>query len=264
LADREGYNGGGLTIPLSMANMSTSPRPPRFRDHTNLPLEVLIAALTVLPILALIYFYPTLPDRVAEYLNLHGEAETWGRKGFASVFRLPLMAIDMQVLCLLTKYGVWQSNTAQPENSEERARYKRESLKVSLSLLDWLRLFIAIKLAASSLETIIFSVERFHFLSTATRVTSWATSILGIAGAVFYGYRLLILNRKEKGAGAYARVTRQTDRSHLHGGIFYYNPADASWFTDEYLPNFGNKWVYVFLACLLCLPLLMFWPMLGG
>ena len=237
---------------------------PRFRDHTNLPLEVLIAALTVLPVLALIYFYPALPDRVPEYLSLSGELETWARKGFASVFRLPLMAIDVQALCLLTKYGVWQSFTAHHRIIEEHAIDRRESLKLTLRLFDWLRIFIAIKLAASSLETIFFSIERFHFLSTATRVTSWAASILGIAGAVYYGYRLLVLNRKERGEGARSRVPQHSDRSYLHGGIFYYNPADPSWFIDGYRPNLGNKWIYVFLACLVCLPLLMFWPTLIG
>ena len=36
---------------------------------------------------------------------------------------------------------------------------------------------ITMKFAASSLEAISFSIERFQFLSTATRVTSWASSI---------------------------------------------------------------------------------------
>ncbi len=239
--------------------------PPRFRDYTNLPLEVFIATFTVLPILVLIYSYPMLPERVPEYLNLHGEVEVWGHRGFASVFRLPLMAIDLQMLCLLTKYGVWQGSLVQPaEDSQTLAIYRRESLKLSVSLIDWFRAFIAIKLGASSLEVIFFSIERFHFLTAITRVTSWAASILGVTGAVFYGYRLLRLNRKLKEVGAYANVPRQTDRSHLHGGIFYYNPADPSWFTDKSLPNFGNRWVYVFLACLFCLPLLMFWPMLNS
>ena len=244
--------------------MSTPPSPPRFRDYTNLPFEIFVASFTVLPILVLIYFYPMLPERVPEYLNLHGEVEVWGRKSLASVFRLPLMAVDLQMICLLAKYGSWQGGLALPiEDTERLVIYREESLKVSLNLLDWFRAFIAIKLGASSLEAIFFSIERFHFLSTATRVTSWAASILGILGAVFYSYRLLILNRKLKGADAYAKVSRQTDRSHLHGGIFYYNTADRSWFTDKYLPNFGNKWFCVFLVCLLCLPLLMFWPMLN-
>jgi uncharacterized membrane protein len=242
--------------------MSTPPPQPQFRDYINLPFEVLIAISAVLPILVLIYFYPTLPERVPEYLNLHGEVEVWGRKGFASVFRLPLMAIDLQMLCLLTKYGLWKGKVAQPFE-DTKDIYKEESFKLSLSLMDWFRAFIAIKLGASSLEVIVFSIERFHFLTTATRVTSWAASILGVVGAGFYSCRLLMVNRKLKPAGADAKVPRQTDKSHLHGGIFYYNPADPSWFTDKYLPNFGNGWIYVFFACLFCLPLLMFWPLLN-
>ncbi len=166
--------------------MSIPPTATRFRGYTNLPFEVFIAAFTVLPILVLIYFYPALPERVPEYLNLHGEVEVWGRKGFASAFRLPLMAIDLQMLCLLMKYGLWQGSTAQPVAATEKlAIYREESFKLSMSLGNWFRAFIAIKLGASSLEVIFFSIEKFHFLTTATRVTSWAASILGIAGASF-------------------------------------------------------------------------------
>jgi uncharacterized membrane protein len=88
-------------------------------------------------------------------------------------------------------------------------------------------------------------------------------AILGIASLAFYGGRLLNLNRKMKEGRKSVNVPRQVDHAHLHGGIFYYNPADPSWFTDKSLPNFGNKWVYLFLLCLLCLPLLMFWPLLS-
>jgi uncharacterized membrane protein len=243
--------------------MSTPPAC-RFRDYTNLPFEVFIATLTVFPILVLIYFYPTLLERVPEYLNLRGEVEVWGRKSFASVFRLPLMAIDLQTLCLLSKYGLWRNSFLPPVGNAEKLRgYGRELLKPSLNLLDWWRAFIAIKLCASSLETVFYSVERFHSLTTATRITSWVTSILGIGGAVFYGYRLLMLNRKLKKEFDYAKVAINTNRSQSDGGIFYYNPKDPSWLSDKLLPNFGNKWVYIFLACLLCLPLLMFWPLLA-
>jgi uncharacterized membrane protein len=239
---------------------------PRFRDYTSLFFEGFIATFTVLPILVLIYFYSMLPERVPEYLNLRGEVEVWGPKNVASVFRLSLMAIDLQVLCLLTKYGAWQGSlkAVAKEDSLQLAIFRTESLKLTISLFDWFRAFIAIKLGASSLEVVFFSIERLHFLTTTTRVISWAASILGVIGAVFYSYRWLKLNRKLEAAGAQPRVRPQADRSHLHCGIFYYNTADPSWFTDKYLPNFGNKWVYVFLACLFCLPLLMFWPMLNS
>lgn len=48
----------------------------------------------------LIYFYPLLPELVPEYLNLDGEVIVWGRKGFASVFPLPVIQLWQQVgLC---------------------------------------------------------------------------------------------------------------------------------------------------------------------
>jgi uncharacterized membrane protein len=243
---------------------SHSPRS-RFDRHTNFLFELFIAALTLLPFLVLICFYSGLPARIPEYLNLHGDVAVWGRKSLFSVFRLPLMALDLQVLCLLMKYGVWQGSATRPvEDTETLATYREESIKLSMSLADWLRAFIAIKLGASSLEVILYSIERFHSLTTMTRITSWAASILGIAGAGFYGYRLLTVNRKLKEKGGSLRIPRKIDRSHLRGGIFYYNPDDPSWFSEKYLPNFANKWVYLFLVCLLCLPVLMFLPILNA
>jgi len=243
--------------------MSNDPPSTRFRYQTNFGLEFFIAAFTLLPFLALIYFYSSLPERIPEYLNLHGDVAVWGRKSFFSVFRLPLMALDLQMLCLLTKYGWWQGRAAQSaEDTERLATYNEESIKLNMSLADWFRIFIAIKLGASSIEVIVYSVERFHSLTTMTRITSWVASILGIAGAAFYGYRLLLVNRKLKESRGSAGIPRPTDRLHSSGGIFYYNPADPSWFSDKYLPNFANKWVYLFLGCLVFLPVLMFWPML--
>ena len=236
--------------------------PHQFRDHTNVGLELVIVALTLLPFFALLFFYSSLPERIPQYLNLNGDVAVWGRKSAFSVFRLPLMALDLQMICVLMKYGVWQGSANQSaEDSEPLATYRKESIKLSLNLWDWFRAFIAIKLGASSIEIIFYSFERFHSLTTLTRITSWAASVLGIAGAAFYGYRLLTVNRKLKEAGGSVRIPRAISRQNSRG-IFYYNPDDPSWFSDRYAPNFGNKWVYLFLACLLCLPVLMFLPML--
>ena len=244
--------------------MPTHPPPPRFTNYTNLPFEVLMATFTVLPVLALICLYPALPERVPEYLNLHGDVEVWGRKGLASVFRLPLMAVDLQMLCLLMKYGLWQGKiTHSFEDGGKYAIHMEESLTLYMRLWDWLRALIAAKLGASSLDPIFFGIERLRFLSTAVRVISWAAAILGIVGAVFYGYRLVMVNRRLKEVGGKNTITEPTDKSHLHGGILYYNPDDPLLFKDKYVFNFANKWVYVFIACLLSLPLLMFLPMLN-
>jgi uncharacterized membrane protein len=243
--------------------MSTHTPHHRFSDYADIPFEVFIATFTVLPILVLIYFYPVLPERIPEYLNLRGEVAVWGRKGFVSVFRLPLMAIDLQVLCLLSKYGLWQSKVTQPfEQTEKHAIYREGSVKLQMNLWDWFRALIAVKLGTSSLEVIFLSIERFNFLSTPVRVISWTVAILGIVGVVFYGYRLIKVNAKLKEAGGNEKVPTQIDASHLRGSVIYYNPADPSIFKDKYLFNFANKWIYVFLVCLICLPLLMFLPML--
>jgi len=245
--------------------MSSPSLPTGFRAHSKVLLDLFIAALTLLPFVVLIYFYSSLPERIPEYLNLHGEVAVWGRKSLFSVFRLPLMALDLQILCLLMKYGLWQGKAARSHEDNETLKSCRdESIELSMSLGDWFRAFIAIKLGASSLEVVFFSMERFHSLTAVTRVTSWTASLLGIAGAVFYLYRLLLVNRKLKKSAGSVSIPRGIDRLHLRGGIFYYNPDDPSWFNGKYSLNFGNKWVYLFLACLVCLPVLMFLPMLNA
>jgi uncharacterized membrane protein len=240
--------------------MSADPPPIRFADHTNILFEVFIISFTVLPILVLIYFYPQLPERVPEYLNLHGEVEVWGRKSLASVFRLPLMAIDMQMLSLLMKYGLWQGGLVRPAQPAET--YAVESLKLSSRLWDWFRALIAFKLGASSLEVIFLTNDRLHSLATTMRTISWAAAVLGIIGAGFYLYRLIPMSRKLRQMSGADEVNEHDRPTHLLAGIFYYNPSDPSLFVKKYWLNFANKWAYVFLLCLVCLPLLMFLPML--
>jgi len=233
--------------------MPADPPPHRFRNHTKIFFEVFILAFTVVPILVLLYFYSQLPAQVPEYLNLHGEVEVWSSKSIASVFRLPLMAVDMQLICLLMKYGLWQTAIASRVRPD---KHTMKWLKLTSELWDWFRALIAFKLGASSLEVIFLTNERLHSLATAMRTISWATAILGIIGAGFYVYRLVPLSQNLR--------QMQNQSEHLRAGIFYYNVHDPSLFIRKYCLNFANKWAYVFLLSLVCLPLLMFWPMLNS
>ena len=79
-------------------------------DYTSVTLEIAVVALTLLPILVLIYFYPTLPDSIPVFLNLGGEVEVSAAKSIISVFRVPAMAIDLQLIFLLMKYGTIKSH----------------------------------------------------------------------------------------------------------------------------------------------------------
>jgi hypothetical protein len=172
------------------------------------------------------------------------------------------MAVDMQMLCLLMKYGLWQGAVAQPVQAAETLTI--ESLRLSSRLWDWFRALIAFKLGASSLEVIFLTNDRLHSLATAMRTISWAAAILGIIGFGFYVYRLIPVNRKLRQMCAGYELSGRNQSTHLRAGIFYFNPWDPSLFVKKYGLNFANKWAYVFLTCLVCLPLLMFLPMLNS
>ena len=174
--------------------------PRRLRDYTNIPFEVFIAAFSVLPFFVLAYFYTALPERVPLFMHLNGEVAVWAEKSALSVFRVPLMAVDTQLVCLLLKYGVVQSErAAPPAATEAEAEYRRRYVGLNAGVCDWLRCLVAFKMSAASLDTIFLSVERFKpFARPAFAVTAVAAG-LSVAAGLLYGYRLLKLKR---GSGA--------------------------------------------------------------
>src|SRR2546423_404731 len=106
----------------------------RLRDYTNFPFEIFIVAFSVLPFLVLAYFYPMLPARVPLFLDLSGEVATWAEKSVLSVFRVPLMAVDTQLICLLMKYGTVKSETIVPlEKATEQAEYQRQYIRLNVN-----------------------------------------------------------------------------------------------------------------------------------
>src|SRR2546425_6991911 len=231
---------------------------PRLSDYTLLPVELLIAGLSLAPLVILACFYSVLPDRIPVFLDLHGAVQVWAPKSIISVFRVPAMAIDLQVLCLLMKYGVVQSTSSLRASEVEAYRqYEKRAIALSAALWDWLRCFIAFKMCAESLDILITSQERLHFLITTAWAIPWIAAILSIAGALLYGYRLLVVKRQMKKAVGQIEV-RKVDKAHLYGGLIYYNIADPALFVNKYVFNFANKWLYVLLACLVAYPLLVF------
>jgi hypothetical protein len=220
----------------------SKPRPAqRLSDYTSIPLEIFIVSLSVLPVLLLIYFYPALPERVPVFLNLRGEIEVWATKSVASVFRLPVMALDLQAICLLMKYGTVQPKSGVPgRNVEEYLQYQRRVSALSAGLWDWLRSFNAIKMCAESLDILFMSDGRLYFFRTAGRVVTWVAVILAIAGVLFYVYRLVVVKREMREAFGKVDVERQADKHSF---------------------NFTNKWLYAVIACIALYPVLVFWPL---
>ena len=233
----------------------------RLGDYTSTPFEIFIAAFSVLPFLVLAYFYPSLPERVPMFLNLSGEVETWAGRGVLTVFRVPLMAVDTQLVCLLMKYGTVKSEAFAPHGTAEgQADGQRPYLKLWTGLWDCLRCLVALKMSASSLDTVFLSLERFRFLARPAFAVTAVAALLSVACAMFYGYRLLVLRRGTAEKFGHVETRKPVDARRVYGGVVYFNPADPAPFARTYIFNFGNKWTWAFIACLVAYPLLVFLP----
>ena len=243
--------------------MQTTPtQSRRLRDYTNTPFEIFVAALTALPFLALAYFYPAIPERVPLFLTLGGEVETWGSKSLLSVFRVPLMALVTQLFCLSMKYGALKSEPAAPfQGADARTAESRERyLGLWARLWDCFRCAAAIKMSAASLNTVFLSVGALGFLSRPAYAVTAAAALLSAAGALFYGYRLLAVRRELRGRHGDLNIPKPPDGRRVYAGLFYFDPSDPSPFARGHLLNLANGWAWVFVACLLAYPLLVFLP----
>lgn len=232
-----------------------------FSKHLNISFELLICVITVVPILILIYCYPALPDQIPAFRNLRGEVVFWARKSFLSVFRLPAMGIVLQLLCLLMKYSLLQSKVTLPDENIDRYLYcRQESLSINMKLWDWMRSLVAFKGIGASLIIVFLSFEQLRPFASAYTVASLIATVLAAGGALYCGYRLLIVKREMKKFFGSSYAQRHIDAAYIYGGVVYYNPTDPSMFVRKYMLNFANKWSYVFIVCLIAYPLLVFMP----
>jgi uncharacterized membrane protein len=225
--------------------------------HTNLPLEIFVISLSILPFFLLACFYTTLPDRVPLFINLSGEATEWGQKSLLSVFRVPLLAIVMQVVCLLMKYETLRSKAPlAAEHSKLQERY----LKANARMWDWFRLTIAVKMLAEAVHTIFLSIPRFNLLSQPAFIITAVATLIGVAGALLYLYRLLVHAREMKQQLPTKNSRRPIDKRRVYAGAFYFNPFDSALFVSKYGFNFANARAWVLIACVIAYPLLVFLP----
>ena len=231
------------------------------RYYTKIPLEIVIAVFTVLPFIVLAYFYPVLSDRVPLFMKVNGEVAVWGEKSVLTVFRVPLLAVVTQTVCLLMKYGTIQYQGLTPlEIVVEQTKLREKYFGLNAGLWDWFRWTAAFKLSAESFDTILLSLERFKFLSRPVFIITAIAAGIGVVGAIFYGFRLLVVRRELKAKFGDEKVQEEVDARHVYGRVFYFNLADPYLFSSKYVFNFANKWAWIFIACIIAYPLLVFLP----
>lgn len=233
-------------------------RPPRLLDYTNIPFEIFILVFSILPFFLLAYFYTSLPPLVPVFLRLDGGVGVWAQKSVWSVFRVPLMALDTQLVCLLMKYAIAQSGATAVIEDEEQADYRREYLRLNARLWDWFRCLVAFKMSAESVDTIFLSIPRFNFLSRPAFFVTAIAGLSSIVAALFYGYRLLKLKRDASKKFAVMKLQRPVETRRVYGGVIYFNRDDPAMFVNKYVVNFGNRWSWLLLLCFVAYPLLVF------
>lgn len=238
-------------------------------EYTNLYLEAAVLCLTVLPTLFLVYYYPQLPERIPVHWDWRGVPDGWARKSFGTVFALSLMLLYMQGLFLLVKHGLLTVKMTLPvEGAAEYARGKEEFLTNVMKMMDWARLMVAILLSALLLNIVFTSVEGLRHLSAFVFAVNILCTVLLVLVCLYYIARLVRIDRRLKREVGRVYFQRGRDRAHWYaGGLFYYNPEDPALFVEKlvgfgYTFNMANRWVYVYLAYMILVPLLMSWGLM--
>ena len=230
--------------------------------YTNARFEIFIVVFTLLPFLILACFYSHLPDRVPLFMNLRGEVEVWTDKNLMSVFRVPLMAVVTQIFCLLMRRESLPDKMALlGKGSEELVALQEKSALLSVNLWDWFRVVVAFKVSAASIFDVFLGFESLRILTKTVFVLTGIVALSSIVVALVYGYRWFKVKSEIKTKFGDLKFLKPIETKKAYG-IFYFNPSDTSMFHSKCIFNFGNKRTYVFIACIVVYPLLVFAPIL--
>jgi uncharacterized membrane protein len=237
-------------------------------DYTNLALEVAVAALTIAPILLLVYYYPQLPERIPTHWNWKGEPDAWTQKTYFSIFSLAAVLVYLQGLLLFVKHGLLGVKMTLPaEHTEAYLSLKEEMLGLTVGLLDWMRLLLCILLGSLTANIAFSAVEHLRFLSSFAAIAEWASTALMVLVVAFTIYRFYKTDQRLKAEAGRVYVQRPKDAAHWYlGGLIYYNREDPALWVEKlvgwgYTFNMGNPWVYLYLAIMIAVPLLLIMPL---
>jgi uncharacterized membrane protein len=240
----------------------------RLADYTNLALEIAIVILTIAPVLVLVYYYPQLPERIPTHWNWKGDPDEWARKSYYTVFSLAAMLVYMQGLILMIKHGLLGVKMTLPaEHAETYLQLKEASLALTIRFMDWMRLLLGIMLGSLAVKVVFSAVEPLRFLSGVVTIAVWAAGLLMAAAIILAIYRFYRIDRRLKAEVGRVYVQRQRDAAHWYlGGLIYFNREDPALWVEKlvgwgYTCNMGNKWVYVYMALMIGIPLLLILPL---
>jgi uncharacterized membrane protein len=157
--------------------------------------------------------------------------------------------------------------TLPAEHAETYLRLKEESLSLTIRFMDWMRLLLCILLGGLASNVAFSSVEHLRFMSSAVTVAAQVSTLLMVVAIIISVYRFYGVDRRLKMEVGRVYVQRQRDAAHWYlGGLIYFNREDPALWVEKlvgwgYTCNLGNKWVYVYAALMIGIPLLLVLPL---
>lgn len=256
-------------LPVETTKFASSLRTRRLADYTSILLEIATILMVVAPTVALIYYYPALPERIPVHWGFNGEPDRWARKTFSAVFFLPVLAGYMQSWFLLLKYDMVHAKMTLPAaQAEIHLKYKEQMMTASMRLMDWARGTCALLLGIVSLFILLTTLEPLRHLMPYASAGMWAgLAMLFISGG-YYVYRLMVINNELEEATGETDARRESEEEKWSGGgMFYYNPDDPALIVEKkdglgYTYNFAGKGIRLRLMFLGVVPLLVLWALL--
>jgi uncharacterized membrane protein len=242
---------------------ATSLKVRHLSEYTSIALEIIIGLTIIIPTLVLIYYYPLLPERIPVHWNFLGQPDRWSEKNVFSVFLLPVLMVYMQGLFWLLKYGMLDVKMTLPaQRTEEFFALKEDSLKISMNLIDQIRLLQSILMGAISLNVLSAILGGGNLVKVIV-VSAILTDIAIVVLCGYNVYKMMGIEDKLKSISGQSYLERNKDAKHWYaGGMFYYNPDDPALFVEKkvgygYTINCANKRGLIFVAYLAVLPILM-------
>ncbi|HVF88770.1 MAG TPA: DUF1648 domain-containing protein [Blastocatellia bacterium] len=243
-------------------------KPRSLKESRGILLNLILIIILAIPFILLYFFYPSMPERIPVHWNLRGEVDGWARKSISSVLVLPVMSVYLQGLFLLLTRGLLEVKITLPaEHAEQYLRYKEETLKLTVSLMDWMSLLCALLLTALSTTMILAGSGHERFLRTYVFKATLIIAFLMVLCAAHFLYRISEVNKKTKKATGRVYVQRETDAARWYGGgLIYFNPEDPAVFVEKmvglgYTINLGNRRALLYLVYMIGLFMFTAWAL---
>ena len=243
----------------TVSRLATPLKPRHLRDFSNFWVELSVIALAIAPFAILIFYYPNLPDVVPIHWNASGEADGWAKKGFSSVFFLPVLAAFLQIFWIILKQDIIKARLRVPADQAEKILSLKEiSLQANVGMVDWCRIACGVLLGTVAL--LVLSTIAPPSVAAALNISVWTILVVMLSGMAFYLYRMILVNREIKALTGQITFQTAAEMEGWTDGLFYYNPQDAAFMVEKpggvgYTMNFAHKRALLYLA-LIVLPVI--------